>query len=68
MIKCIKTHKVFTLHCQRAVLAPPFFHNMPKTANSHHIAHISCMCSNLKLPLIRRLKACMESKSSTHGG
>ena len=25
MIKCIMTHKVFTLHCQRAVLACPFF-------------------------------------------
>ena len=39
-----------------------------KTANSHHIGHISNICSKLKLPLIRRLKACMESKSSIHGG
>ena len=33
---------------------------------SHHIGHISNICSKLKLPLIRRLKACMESKSSIH--
>ena len=39
-----------------------------KTANSHHIGHISNICSKLKLPLIRRLKACMESKSNIHGG
>ena len=40
----------------------------PKTANSHHIGHISNICSKLKLPLIRRLKACTVSKSSIHGG
>ena len=39
-----------------------------KTANSHHIGHISKICSKLKLLLIRRLKAYMESKSSIHGG
>ena len=39
-----------------------------KTANSHPIGHVSHICSKLKLPLIRRLKACMESKSSIHGG
>ena len=39
-----------------------------KTANSHHIGHISHICSKLKLPLIRRLKACLESKSTIHGG
>ena len=39
-----------------------------KNANSHHIGHISHICSKLKLPLIRRLKACMESESSIHGG
>ena len=38
------------------------------TANSHHIGHISNICSKLKLPLIRRLKVCMESKSSIHAG
>ena len=41
---------------------------MPKTANSHHIGHISNIYSKLKLPLIRRLKVCMEWKSSIHGG
>ena len=39
-----------------------------KTADLHHIGHISHICSKLKLPLIRRLKACMESKSNIHGG
>ena len=41
---------------------------MLKTANSHHIGHISNTCSKLKLLPIRRLKACMESKSSIHAG
>ena len=41
---------------------------MPKTANSHHIGQISNICSKLKLPLIRMLKACIDSKSSIHGG
>ena len=41
---------------------------MPKTANSHHIGHISNICSKLKLPLIRRLNVCMNSKSNIHGG
>ena len=39
-----------------------------KTANSHHIGHISHICSKLKLPPIGRLQACMESKSTFHGG
>ena len=39
-----------------------------KTANSHHIGHISHICSKLKLLLIRRLQACMESKFTFHGG
>ena len=39
-----------------------------KTANSHHIGHISHICLKLKLSLIRRFKACMESKSNIHGG